>query len=147
MHFIVEFHEKYFSMDAHFQSVQGLKARICKDDVNKKGHIQFENLILRRAYQPDSKMVKWCMDTINNNIIKPVDLTVKLLNADHNMLSGWQIEQAVPISWGVEELHAQETKILIEIIELEYLKFHVLDSKGMNVAPPANIKTLKANKS
>lgn len=64
MHFIVEFDEKYFSMNAHFQSVQGPKARICRDEVNKKEHIQFENLILRRAYQPDSKMVKWCVNRI-----------------------------------------------------------------------------------
>lgn len=147
MHFILEFQDKYLSEDINFHSVQGLHARICKEENTENKFVHFENLILKRAYLPNSKLVKWCMDAINNNKEQPVNLTIKLLNANHEMLSGWQIEKAMPIAWSVEELHAQETKILMEIIELKYHKFHVLDSKGRNVAPSANIKTIKANKS
>lgn|GEM_PF-2523795 len=136
MHFIVEFNNKELITDKNFQSVSGLKARIHENEDKKGTHIQFENIILKRAYQPDSGLVKWCMDAINNNKKEPTNLIVRLLNADHDMLSGWQIEKAIPIAWGVEELHAQETKILIETIELSYQCFHVLNSKGKVIAPP-----------
>ncbi len=135
MHFVVEFNNKEFLADRSFQSVQGLKARICENEGKKGTHVHFENIILRRAYQPNSKLVKWCMDAINNRKKQPVDLLIKLLNSDHEMLSGWRIERAMPVAWGVEELHAQETKILIETIELDYHHFHVLNSKGVDVAP------------
>lgn len=137
MHFIVEFIDEDFWEDKNFQSVQGLQARICEKEDRRGIHAQFENIILRRAYQPDSKLVKWCMDAINNHKKQALNLTIKLLNAEHEMLSGWMIEKTLPVAWGVEELHAQETKILIESIELSYQRFQVLDSKGRIVAPVA----------
>lgn len=138
MHFIVEFHNKEFILDKNFLSVQGLQARIEQTEEKRKGQANFENLILKRAYKPDSKLVRWCMDAINNLKKEPVDLTVKLLSANHNMLSGWRIIQAVPIAWGVEELHAQESKILIESIELKYFYFEVMNSSGKIMAPKQN---------
>jgi len=143
MHFVVEFHSKEFIMDKGFQSVQGLQARIAQTEDKRRVQADFENLILKRAYQPNSKLVRWCMDAINNLKKEPIDLTVKLLNADHHMLSGWRIIQAIPIAWGVEELHAQESKILIESIELKYHYFEVLNSKGNVVAPKITPKQLK----
>lgn len=134
-HFDVEFTSMRFKADRNFQSVHGLKARICENDDEKEVRVQFENIVLRRAYQPNSKIVEWCMDAINNNIKEPFTIVVKLLNADHKMLSGWIIEEALPVSWGVEELHAQESKILIEIIEVSYLRFQVMNGKGEVVAP------------
>lgn len=135
MHFAVEFDSKRFKADRNFQSVQGIKARICENEVKKGTHVQFENIILRRAYLPDSLLVKWCMDAINNQKKQPLSFTVKLLNANEDMLCGWEIENALPISWGIEELHSQDAKILIEIIELSYQRFQVLNSKGNNIAP------------
>ncbi|MCX7549597.1 phage tail protein [Xanthomarina sp. F2636L] len=139
MHFAVDFDYKELRDDKNFQSVQGLKVRVCENE-NKKGtYVKFDNIILKRAYQPESHLVKWCMDTINNHKIKPINLTVKLLNADHEILSAWNIEKAVPVAWGVDELHAQDTKILIETIELSYLRFKVLTTKR-NVKSPIRKK-------
>lgn len=135
IHFDVEFNSTRFKADRNFQSVQGLKARICKNEGEKEVRVQFENIVLKRAYQPDSKLVEWCMNAINNNIKEPIVVVVKLLNAQHNMLSGWILEEALPVAWGVDELHAQDTKILIETIELTYLRFQVMNSKGEVVAP------------
>jgi phage tail-like protein len=135
MHFVVDFDDERFLDDKDFQSVQGLKARICKNEGKKGTHAQFDNIILRRAYKPASKIVTWCLDAINNNKTQALDLTVKLLNAELELLSGWKIEHAVPVAWGVDELHAQETKILMETIELSYQRFYVLDRKGIAIAP------------
>lgn len=137
MHFVVEFAGSF--KDNSFQSVQGLQARICENEDKKGSHTQYENIVLKRAYQPDSELVKWCMEAINNHKKQPLNLIIRLLNAKHEMLSGWQIEQAVPVAWGVEELHAQESKILIETIELKHRRFQVLDGKGKIIAPGLKI--------
>ncbi|WP_310991977.1 phage tail protein [Aequorivita marina] len=140
MHFVVEFKNKQFFNDRSFQSVSGLKARVCENDDSNESDVHFENIILRRGYQPDSEIVVWCMDAINNKKKKPLDLVVKLLNEEHEMISGWYIESAVPVAWGVDELHAQETKVLIETIELSYQRFQVLNKKGKAIE---QIKTSK----
>ena len=132
-HFVISFHNKEYK-DSQFQSVQGLQARIEQKE-NNKVHTQFENIILKRAYQPDSKLVEWCMNALNNNKKEPQDLTIKLLSAKHKLVSAWIIEQAVPVGWGVEELHAQDAKVLLECIELSYAYFQVVNSKGIIVAP------------
>ncbi|XMO86241.1 phage tail protein [Algibacter sp. AS12] len=132
MHFAVHFHSKALINDVSFQSVQGLQSRIIKNEGKKQ--VKYDNLVLKRAYQPDSNLVAWCMDAINNNKKQAINLTVNLLNADHEIISGWQIEKGLPVAWGVEELHAQDTKILIETVELQYQRFNVLNNKGEVIA-------------
>ncbi|MEP3836896.1 MAG: phage tail protein [Algibacter sp.] len=133
MHFIVHFHNKALLSDTNFQSVEGLQARIIENEGKKQ--VKYDHLVLKRAYQPDSSLVAWCMDAINNNKKQATNLTVNLLNADHEIISGWQIEKALPVAWGVEELHAQDTKILIETVELQYRRFNVLNNKGEVITP------------
>lgn len=135
MHFIVKFQNPAYSDDTNFQSVQGIQARILPDEVPGGNYARFENIILKRAYQPDSKLIEWCMNAINNRKKEPEDLIIELLNADHQIISGWRIERAIPIAWGVEELHAQNPKVLIETIELKPKYFQVLNSKGKVIAP------------
>ncbi|WP_179019635.1 phage tail protein [Winogradskyella forsetii] len=133
MHFVVHFNRKELMADVNFQSVQGLQVRVDKTD--GKDRVYYGNIILKRAYEPSSKLVTWCMDVIKKRQKLPVNLIVKLLNAEHEMLSGWKIEKAMPVAWGVEELHAQESRILIETIELEPQYFYVLDHNGKIIAP------------
>ncbi|PVW13196.1 phage tail protein [Marixanthomonas spongiae] len=135
MHFVVEFEGQKSISDGQFQSVQGLQARICTKEDSKERKVHFENIVLKRAYQPNSKLIAWCMDAINNHKKQPRNLLIKLLNAQHEPISAWEIEQAVPVGWGVEELHAQDTKILLECIELDYKYFQVIDGDGNVIAP------------
>ena len=128
MHFVVQFSDSDFDNEIHFQSVDGLKARICENETKSGTYVKFDNLILKRAYLPDSKMHRWCMDAINYNKQKPLNLNVHLLNAHHQPISTWKIEKALPVAWGVDQLHAQESKILIETIELTYYRFEILSS-------------------
>ena len=140
-HFKVIFINKYFSLNEEsFQSVQGLKGMLRKSERSGRTYPYFENIILRRAYQPNSELVKWCMDNINNSLYKsrykqPLDISVSLLNSMHEPICGWHIKGAVPIAWGVEDLHGQDPKILIETIELAYEYFQVSNSEGKIIAP------------
>lgn len=143
MHFIVQFSGSEFDNEIHFQSVDGLKARICENE-NKSGtYVKFDNLILKRAYQPDSKLHRWCMDAINYNKEKPLNLNVYLLNAQHEPISTWKIEKATPVAWGVDELNAQESKILIETIELTYHRFQIVSNLDKTGGPKMPITRKK----
>jgi phage tail-like protein len=135
MHFIVQFQNNDLQEDYRFQSVQGLKASLIKEEGVKLPRAIFENIILRRAFEPDSKLVEWCMDTINNKVFKHETITIKLLDNKHELISGWIVTDAIPVAWSVEELHAQDSKVLIESIELKYKNFQVLNSKGQIIAP------------
>ena len=135
MYFTVEFQNKDLLGDHRFQSVQGLKASLIKEEGVKVPRAVFEIIILRRAFEPDSKLVEWCMDTINNKVFKHEGITIKLLDGKHELISGWIVTDAIPLAWSVEELHAQDSKVLIETIELKYKNFQVLNSKGQIIAP------------
>lgn len=135
MHFIVQFPESDFYNEIHFQSVQGLRARICENEGGGGTHVKFDNLILRRAFLPDSELHRWCMDAINFKKTSPINLSVQLLNNEHEPISIWSIEKAVPVAWGVNELNAQESKILIETIELKYQRFQIVGKDG-KIGPP-----------
>ena len=146
MHFMVQFSHPEFDSESGFQSIQGLRARIYDKEEGESTRVKFENIILKRAYSPDSKLIEWCMDAINNNKIKPLNLTIKLLNAEHLLINGWKIEKATPVAWGIEELNALESSILIETIEIAYHRFQVLDRNGKIIAPRPISKTPEIRK-
>ena len=145
MHFTVDFLNKDLHDDHRFQSVQGLKARLVREEGAKVPRAIFENIFLRRAFEPDSKLVEWCMNTINNKVFKRETITIKLLDSKHELISGWIVTDAIVMGWSVEELHAEDSKVLIETIELKYKHFQVLNSKGKVIAPkkPEPPKRLK----
>ena len=66
-HFDVHFHRRDLKSDHRFQSVHGLHAQILAEDLVGRKNATFDNVKLTRAYEPDSKLVAWCMDAINNN--------------------------------------------------------------------------------
>ena len=134
-HFDVEFHNKNFKGDSKFQSVNGLHARLLKEEGQKNPRSTFDNLTLRRAYEPDSKLVAWCMNAINNKVFQEETLVIRLMNSKHETVSAWIVENAIPVSWSVSELHAEESMVLLETIELKYSYFQIIDSRGKTVAP------------
>lgn len=139
MYFNVEFLNDDLRVDHRFQSVQGLKATLTKVEGVKIPRAVFDNIILKRAFEPDSKLVEWCMNTINNKVFKHESMVIRLLDSKHEVICGWIVTDAIPLSWSVEELHAQESKVLIETIELKYKNFQVINSKGKVVAPKKEI--------
>jgi phage tail-like protein len=133
-HFLVEFEglgteEK----DHQFQSVSGLSVDIETEEIAEGGENRFKhklpvktkypNLVLKRGVLIDSKVINWCKDAIENFEFKPVNLTVKLLNEQHQPLVSWNVVHAYPIKWSVEDFNAQESKLVVESFELTYNYF------------------------
>ncbi|NSL86351.1 phage tail protein [Chitinophaga solisilvae] len=122
--------------DIMFQSVAGLSTEIVTEMIKEGGENRFEhelpvrtkfpNLVLKRGLIKDSSLIKWCLNTFEHLEIRPVDLEVKLLNEKHEPLVTWAVKQAWPKKWAVEDLNAQESKVLVESLELRYQFFTIL---------------------
>ena len=119
--------------DIQFQSVAGLSVDIETEEFAEGGENRFKhkfpvrtkfpNLVLKRGMVTDSKLIDWCRDAIESFQFQPIDLTVKLLNEEHEPLVTWNVVHAYPVKWNVSDLNAEENKIAIETIELAYNYF------------------------
>jgi len=136
-HFIVEFTGiESKRRDHEFQSVSGLSVDIDTEEIAEGGENRFKhkfpvktkypNLVLKRGILADSKVISWCRDAIEDFDFKPIDLTVKLLNEEHEPLMTWNVVHAYPVKWSVEDFNAQESKMAIESIELSYNYFKTI---------------------
>ena len=133
-HFKVEFNGiSSQDKDVQFQSVSGLSVDIETEEFAEGGENRFKhkcpvrskfpNLVLTRGMVTDSQLIKWCRNAIESFEFEPVDLTVKLLNENHEPLVTWNVVHAYPIKWEVAELDAEQSKVTIETIELAYNYF------------------------
>ncbi len=138
-HFKVEFQDlenKIQINDYQFQSVSGLSVDLETEEVAEGGENRFKhkipvrtkypNLVLKRGLLIDSDLIEWCRDAIENFEIKPINLTVMLLNEKHEALLTWSVTHAYPVKWVVEDFNAEENKLVIESLELTYNYFETL---------------------
>ena len=122
--------------DYRFQSVSGLSVDIETEDYAEGGENRFKhklpvktkfpNLVLKRGMLLDSEVIAWCQDAIENFVFKPANITIDLLDEEHSPLKTWNIVNAYPVKWSVEDFNAQESKLVIESIELVYNYFTIL---------------------
>ena len=132
-HFKVEFN--HIKGEFQFQSVAGLSVEIETEQVAEGGENRFKhklpirarspNPVLKRGMLINSELVQWCRNALENFEITPTNLTVTLLNEQHEPLVTWNVVHAWPVKWSVEDLSAVESKIVIESIELTYNYFNI----------------------
>ena len=140
-HFRVEFDgmvSKDDDTEIRFQEVSGLTAEIGTEELQVGGENRFSyrlptrakfgNLILKRGMLKNSVLVNWITDAIENFKFKPVNVTVHLLDTEHNPLSTWTFIKAYPVKWVTSDLKAQDNSLVIETIELVY-QYFVRDKK------------------
>lgn len=138
-HFKVEFQDlenKIQINDYQFQSVSGLSVDLETEEIAEGGENRFKhkipvrtkypNLVLKRGLLIDSELIEWCRNAIENFEIKPINLTVMLLNEKHEALLTWSVTHAYPVKWVVEDFNAAENKLVIESLELTYNYFQTL---------------------
>jgi phage tail-like protein len=135
-HFIVGFLSFKMAPDFHFQSVSGLNVNLETETYKEGGENRFvhtlpvranySNLILKRGFITDSKVIDWCMDTFNNMDVKPVNLVVSLLNDIHVPVMTWNVVNAFPVKWSVSDFDAEKSALAIETLELKYQYFKLL---------------------
>jgi phage tail-like protein len=57
--------------------------------------------------------------------IKPTNITISLLNEEHEPLMTWNVVHAYPLKWSVSEFNAEKSLVAIETIELAYNYFNI----------------------
>lgn len=122
--------------DISFQSVSGLTVDLETEEIAEGGENRFKhkipvrskfpNLVLKRGMLLNSEVIKWCKKALENFEIEPVDITVKLLGEDGEPIQTWNIVRAYPIKWSVGDFNAEESKLVIETIELTYQYFNIV---------------------
>ncbi|MCA1758297.1 MAG: phage tail protein [Bacteroidales bacterium] len=132
-HFRVEF--AHVEGEFQFQSVAGLNVELETEQIAEGGENRFKhklpvrtkfpNLVLKRGVLVNSELIKWCRDAVEGFDITPADLTISLLNEEHEPLITWNVVHAWPVKWAVGDLNAEESKIAIETIELVYNYFNI----------------------
>lgn len=135
-HFKVEFSGIGSDNDSRFQSVGGLSVEYDTESFKEGGENRFEHklpvrtkypdLVLKRGMLTDSEVIKWCLKAFQDREFSTIDITVKLLNEQHEPLKTWQVHKAWPKKWSVSDFNAQENSIVVESLELSYQYFNLM---------------------
>ena len=138
-HFRVEFQgiPGLQGQDAFFQEVTGLSRELETESIKSGGENrftfklptrgQYPNLVLKRGLFRDSAIISWANDAILNLDIKPATVIVTLLNEQHEPLQSYQCVNAWPQKWSIADFNAQESRILVETMELFYQYFTIIN--------------------
>lgn len=134
-HFKVEF--TGFSGEFEFQSVSGLTVDIETEEIAEGGENRFKhkipvrtkypNLVLKRGLLVNSEIISWCKSAVEDFDFLPIDIVVKLLNEKHEPLLTWNVVHAYPVKWSISDFNAEENKLVIETLELNYNYFNVIE--------------------
>ena len=76
-HFSVEFVNSDYRTDHQFRSVEGLHAQLEVGETTGLKEVRFDELVLKRAYRPDSKLLEWCMNFLKIKGIEPENRSIK----------------------------------------------------------------------
>ncbi len=139
-HFRVEFQGLPGNLpvqDAAFQEVTGLSRELETEQVKSGGENrftfklptrgQYPNLVLKRGLFTDSGILPWVNAAILDLDITPVNVLVTLLNEQHEPLQTYQCVNAWPQKWSIADFNAQESRIVVESMELVYQYFTIIN--------------------
>ncbi len=84
------------------------------------GMQKYSNITLKRgSFQSDNEYFQW-WNTVKLNTIERRDITVSLLNEEHEPLIVWKIKNAWPLKVQPTDLKADGSEVAIETIELAH---------------------------
>ncbi len=132
-HFSVEVAGETDDADTRFQEASGLSAEVGVEEYREGGvndyvhrlptGAKYGNLVLKRGYTSSSSLSKWCRDAIEDFVFTPKDVTVSLLDEEHNPLAAWSFVGAYPLKWSLSGFNAQQNGLAIESLELAFSRF------------------------
>jgi phage tail-like protein len=86
---------------------------------------KYSNVTLKRgSMATDNGFYDW-FNTIANNTVERRDITISLLNEEHEPVVTWSLKNAFPIKYDAGSLNASDGKVVIESVELAYESFTV----------------------
>jgi phage tail-like protein len=88
--------------------------------IKMPGMQKFSNVTLKRGtFEGDKEFYVW-MKTINMNKVERRDMTISLLNENHEPVISWKIHNAFPVKVQASDLKADGNEVAIETLELAH---------------------------
>lgn len=88
--------------------------------VKMPGLHKFGNITLKRGtFTRDNDFFKW-LNTVKLNTIERRDLTISLLNEEHEPVFVWKVKSAWPVKIQAPDLKSDGNEVAIETIELAH---------------------------
>ncbi len=136
--------------EAGFQEVSGLSAEISTETISEGGEnnfvykvpksVQYPNLVLKRGLATKySDLVLWCEKTIQQEsvgmpMVEPRMVLLTLLDTRRMPLAAWKFERAYPVKYEAAGFNAENNQLIIETIELAYLRFERVQTEASAIA-------------
>jgi phage tail-like protein len=121
--------------DVRFTEVGGLNAELSTEEIAEGGQNRFlqkypvrtkhTDLVLKRGMLTNSEIIKWLRECIEDFIITPKNIDIKLLNEEHQPLLTWHVVNAYPTKWTVSDLSASNNSVVVETLQFFYQYFSV----------------------
>jgi phage tail-like protein len=121
--------------DVRFTEVSGLSVEMSTEEIAEGGENRFvqkyplraryPELVLKRGWLPNSEVVNWIRQCIEDINIQPKNIDIMLLNDEHEPILTWHVINAYPTRWAVSDLNATSNAVLIESMQLYYQYFTV----------------------
>ena len=82
--------------------------------------VKFNNIILKRGIiQGDNDFFNW-INSIKLNTVERRDITIKLLNENHEPVVSWNIRNAFPVRYSGPLLNANLNRAAMEELEIAH---------------------------
>jgi len=124
--------------DARFTEVNGLTVEMGTEEVAEGGENRFTQkfpsrakypeLVLKRGLLVQSQIADWIRECIEDYVITPKNIDVKLLNEDHQPLMTWHVVNAYPTKWSLSDFNASNSAVVVESLQFFYQYFTVDNS-------------------
>jgi phage tail-like protein len=134
-HFKVEVLGLSGDHDVRFTEVSGLSVESSTEEIAEGGENRFiqkypgrskyPELVLKRGLLVKSAFVDWIRGSLEFQQIAPMNVDVKLLNAEHQPLVTWHLVNAYPTRWAIGDLNATANTVAVETLQLYYQYFTV----------------------
>jgi len=119
--------------DVRFTEVGGLAVELTTEELPEGGENRFvqkyptrakyPELVLKRGLLPNSEILKWVRECVEDLNVTTKNIDVKLLNVEHQPLLTWHIINAFPTKWSVSDFNATNNAVVIDTLQLYYQYF------------------------
>ena len=131
-HFVVDWGGTNVGFTEVTGLTQELQAIEYRDGANKEFHVtkmpgiqKFNNLVLKRGvFAKDNEMFDW-VNTVKMNEIERRDITIKLLNENHEPVMSWKVKKAFPVKLEGPSMKSSGNEVAIESLELAHEGFTI----------------------
>ncbi len=88
--------------------------------IKMPGLHKFSNITLKRGtFEGDTEYYGW-INTVNLNKVERRDVTISLLNENHEPVITWRVQNAFPVKVQASDLKADGNEVAIETLELAH---------------------------